>query len=258
MVRHKHSAGQRAVQRGGGQGVSPAAGLGGQPAPGIRRRPQTGPGVQQRPDARPLRRAHLEGQRGIRQLRGHGRTHDYLPGRHSTRERPSPSAPTGTARGNRAACAPASSSALWIRARAIEETRGLADDQVVSAKITLDAYGTPASGQQSWYGLQSEKTATAITRSPSCPTSTAASPGAAQRRESAGDDDAGTGHRDGFHRVARTNSGWKPLATGCGVTWMETRCAKCRRASSRAEASAWPTFATQASSMTSRLISPEE
>jgi len=36
---------------------------------------------------------------------------------------------------------------------AIQETRGLADDQVVSAKITLDAYGTPASGQQSWYGL---------------------------------------------------------------------------------------------------------
>jgi hypothetical protein len=27
------------------------------------------------------------------------------------------------------------------------------DDQVVSARITLDAYGTPASGQQSWFGL---------------------------------------------------------------------------------------------------------
>lgn len=36
---------------------------------------------------------------------------------------------------------------------AIQIMPAATDDQVVSAKITLDAYGTPASGQQSWYGL---------------------------------------------------------------------------------------------------------
>ena len=138
---------------------------------------------------------------------------------------------------------------------AIQETRGLADDQAVSAKITLDAYGTPAR-PQSWYGLTVRNNgygyyALAILPNNQLQLRRALRSGANLQVNIR----RGTGHRDGFQWPG-TNSGWKPLATGCGVTWMETRCAKCRRASSRAEASAWPRLRRRPVSMTSRLHQP--
>jgi hypothetical protein len=170
--------------------------------------------------------------------------------------RPSPSAHTGTARGNRQRARRQFSQRSLDPAReAIQETRGLADDQVVSAKITLDAYGTPANGQQSWYGLTVRNNGYGYYALAVLPNNQLQLRRVLRSGEPAGDDDAGPGHCDGFQWSARIPAGshrrpaaelrgWKPGAR------------KYRRASSQAEASAWPRLRRRPASMTSRLIQP--